>query len=84
MELPINTFVVCPAIVGRTAELAALRAIVGEVERGHSRVVLLSGEAGIGKSRLLAAIETEAHSRGFSVAGQLLSTGPCLPLCTLA
>jgi DNA-binding CsgD family transcriptional regulator/tetratricopeptide (TPR) repeat protein len=67
MELPINTPLVCPTIVGRTIELAALRTIVGEVEGGHSRIVLLSGEAGIGKSRLVAALETEARSRGFSV-----------------
>lgn len=67
MELPINTPVVCPDIVGRTTELAALHAIVGEVEEGRSRVVLLSGEAGIGKSRLVTALETEAGSRGFRV-----------------
>ncbi|HEY6286264.1 MAG TPA: AAA family ATPase, partial [Ktedonobacteraceae bacterium] len=67
MDLPVNMPMVCPTIVGRTTELAALRAIIGEVEGGHSRVVLLSGEAGIGKSRLVAEIETEAHSRGFCV-----------------
>jgi DNA-binding CsgD family transcriptional regulator/tetratricopeptide (TPR) repeat protein len=67
MELPINTPLVCPTIVGRASELAALHAIVGEVEGGHSHVVLLSGEAGIGKSRLVAEIETEARSRVFSV-----------------
>jgi len=67
MELPINMPMVCPTIVGRTTELAALHAIIGEVEGGHSRVVLLSGEAGIGKSRLVAALETEARSREFSV-----------------
>src|SRR5713101_4420172 len=67
MELPINTPLVCPTIVGRATELAALHAIVGEVEGGHSRFVLLSGEAGIGKSRLVAALETQARSRGFSV-----------------
>ena len=43
MELPINTPVVCPDIVGRASELAALHAIVGEVEEGRSRIVLLSG-----------------------------------------
>ena len=67
MELPINTPLVCPTIVGRMTELAALHAILGEIEEGHSCIVLLSGEAGIGKSRLVAALETEARSRGFSV-----------------
>src|SRR5258708_5810666 len=67
MELPINKAVVCPMIVGRASELAALHTIVSEVEGGHSHLILLSGEAGIGKSRLVAEIETEARSREFLV-----------------
>jgi DNA-binding CsgD family transcriptional regulator/tetratricopeptide (TPR) repeat protein len=67
VELPTYRPVVCSAIVGRIAELAALHAIVGEVEKGRSRVVLLSGEAGIGKSRLVKELENEAGSRGFRV-----------------
>jgi predicted ATPase len=62
-----NKPLVCPTIVGRAIELAALHTIVDEVEGGQSRVVLLSGEAGIGKSRLVTEIKTEARSRGFSV-----------------
>jgi predicted ATPase len=58
---------VCPTIVSRAIELAALHAAVAEVEGGQSRVVLLSGEAGIGKSRLVTEIETEARSRGFKI-----------------
>jgi tetratricopeptide (TPR) repeat protein len=64
---PLNTPLVCPTIVGRASELAALQTIVGEVEAGQSRLVLLSGEAGIGKSRLVAALEADAHARGFLV-----------------
>ncbi len=67
MELPTNKPVVCPTIVGRATEIAALHVIVHEVEEGQSRIVLLSGEAGIGKSCLVAEIETEADSRGFVV-----------------
>ena len=72
MELSANKPVVCPTIVGRATELSALHVIVREVEEGQSRIVLLSGEAGIGKSRLVAEIETEAGSRGF-----LLLQGNC-------
>lgn len=64
---PLNTPLVCPTIVGRASELAALQTLVGEVAAGHSRLVLLSGEAGIGKSRLVAALEADAHARGFLV-----------------
>ena len=67
MELPANKPVVCPTIVGRATELAALHAIVQEVEEGQSRFLLLSGEAGIGKSRLVAAVKTAASSRGFLI-----------------
>jgi hypothetical protein len=87
MELPVNKPLVCPTVVGRASELAALSTIVGEVEGGHSRVVLLSGEAGIGKSRLAAALETEARSRGFSVLQgncfQRDQTSPCAPVLDL-
>jgi DNA-binding CsgD family transcriptional regulator len=64
---PTNMPLVCPTIVGRTTELAALQTILGEVETGHARVVLLSGEAGIGKSRLVAELEADARAREFLV-----------------
>jgi DNA-binding CsgD family transcriptional regulator len=40
-------------LVGRQRELAALAEVLAEVRTGHTSVVLLSGEPGIGKSRLL-------------------------------
>src|SRR5947209_4550957 len=42
-----------PAFVGRTAELAALRASLARVLAGGSECLLLAGEAGIGKTRLV-------------------------------
>jgi class 3 adenylate cyclase len=45
-------------LVGRAAELARLAAAFGRLAAGRGGVVLLVGDAGIGKSRLLA--ETEA------------------------
>jgi DNA-binding CsgD family transcriptional regulator/tetratricopeptide (TPR) repeat protein len=67
MELPIKKAVICPTIVGRASELAALQTMVSDIEEGHSHLLLLSGEAGIGKSRLVAALEADAHSKGFLV-----------------
>lgn len=87
MELPINTPLVCPTIVGRTSELAAFQTIVNEVARGHSHLILLSGEAGIGKSRLVAALEADAHSRGFLILQgncfQRDRTSPYVPIVDL-
>ena len=69
-----NKPLVCPTIVGRTIELAALHTMVEEVMRGQSRIVLLSGEAGIGKSRLASETKTYAASKGL-----LLIEGQCFP-----
>jgi class 3 adenylate cyclase len=54
-------------LVGRDEELDLLLRRWGQAKGGEGRVVLLSGEPGIGKSRLTAAlyerIETEPHTR---------------------
>jgi DNA-binding CsgD family transcriptional regulator len=42
-----------PALRGRSAECALLDALVGDIRRGASRSLVLSGEAGIGKTALL-------------------------------
>ncbi len=42
-----------PAFVGRTGERAALDGLLARVRRGHSEVLVIHGEAGIGKSALL-------------------------------
>lgn len=39
--------------VGRDEQLAELRGALGDVERGHGRLFLITGDAGIGKTRLV-------------------------------
>jgi DNA-binding CsgD family transcriptional regulator len=56
------------AIVGRTPELALLRAAVGRGALGQSRVVILEGEAGIGKTTLLDVVGHLAQGEGITVA----------------
>ncbi|MDR3081961.1 MAG: ATP-binding protein, partial [Streptomyces sp.] len=41
------------ALMGRASELQVLGDAVGKLARGHGRVIVLSGEAGIGKTTLL-------------------------------
>jgi predicted ATPase len=74
MQGPIDLPVVCPIVIGRTAELTALHAALDRAKSGKGQVALFSGEAGIGKSRLVAEAKTDATAQGF-----LLLQGQCFP-----
>jgi DNA-binding CsgD family transcriptional regulator len=54
MAMPFDTSVVCPVLIGREASLASFERIFAQVKGGQGQAVLVSGEAGIGKSRLVA------------------------------
>lgn len=60
---------VAPGLVGRAAELAALARALDDAAAGNPRALLLSGEPGVGKSRLLAAAVNLARQRGFRSLG---------------
>jgi DNA-binding CsgD family transcriptional regulator len=64
-----------PRFVGRGAELAALESALARAESGQGATVLVAGESGIGKSRLIA--ELAARARG---AGATVLLGECLEL----
>ena len=55
-------------IVGRREELASLEAALAEAVQGSGRMVGVSAEAGVGKSRLVAEFVREARRRGLEVA----------------
>src|SRR6478672_7193880 len=54
-------------LVGRRAELTALRSAVDQAARGTGAAVFVLGEAGIGKSRLVAAATARARAAGMAV-----------------
>jgi DNA-binding winged helix-turn-helix (wHTH) protein/tetratricopeptide (TPR) repeat protein len=54
-------------LVGRETELGRLDAAVEDALAGRSRTILVTGPAGIGKSRLAAQLETLASARGVDV-----------------
>lgn len=53
--------------VGRTAELAALRARLAAAGQGEGGVVLIAGEPGIGKTRLAGELAEQAQADGWIV-----------------
>ena len=68
---------VSPVLVGRGEQMAALDAAFGSVRQGGPSAVLLGGEAGAGKSRLVGEFGTVA-----AAAGARVLTGGCLQLGT--
>jgi DNA-binding CsgD family transcriptional regulator/predicted negative regulator of RcsB-dependent stress response len=65
MTASFNESVICPVLIGRTAELAAFHLLIDQTKSGKRQVSLLSGEAGVGKSRLVAEVKTHAKREGF-------------------
>ena len=63
----------CPVLVGRDAEAARLRAAIERAAAGQSATVLVAGEAGIGKTRLVT--EALGHAAGL---GAVALAGSCL------
>lgn len=74
MSLVSNKPLSSPVLIGRQVELASLHALLDQARQGQGQVVLLSGEAGIGKSRLAAEVKAQAQAQGF-----LSLQGNCFP-----
>src|SRR3954464_6630882 len=60
-------------LVARPHEMRRLRAAFARAERGEAGAVLLSGDAGVGKTRLLTALGEHVEA-----GGGLLLTGRCI------
>ena len=68
--------VVSPVLIGRGDELAVLTAALDRALAGETGFVLLGGEAGVGKTRLLRELSARAQDTGFGVlAGQCVEPG---------
>ena len=55
------------ALVGRSAERDAVCSVIEEAARGRTRAVVIEGEAGIGKTRLLTEALSFAEGMGFRI-----------------
>ncbi|MFI5274791.1 MAG: ATP-binding protein, partial [Ktedonobacterales bacterium] len=67
MSTPLQTSFICPALVGRESYLVVLPSVLEGVRRGEGATLLVSGEAGIGKSRMLRATREMAQARDFTI-----------------
>jgi len=59
--------IVSPVLVGRSREVETLEAVLRAVGQGSGQVVLLAGEAGVGKSRLVAELRRQAAQEQWTI-----------------
>src|SRR5271170_3001328 len=72
-------------MVGRDGELGRLLTLLDDAEAGRSVVALVSGDAGVGKTRLIGEVTRLAAGRGFTVlSGQCAELGDSVPYLPLA
>ena len=87
MATPFDQPILCPTVVGREIQLSALRRALDQVASERVQTVLITGEAGIGKSRLVAEAKTMARERRWRIVeghcfepDRVLPYGPLLDL----
>jgi predicted ATPase len=87
MSSPIDSPFICPVLIGREPQLALLDRQIARAADGQGQVALIAGEAGVGKSRLVAEAKTRAIAQGFTVLqGRCFEPDralPYAPLCDL-
>ena len=71
-----RTYLCRPPLVGRSEALRDIEAIVRRIEQRQGGMVFVSGESGVGKTRLALEVAWRATARG----GAAAVTGGCLPV----
>src|SRR4051794_19473693 len=57
MSMPLDRPIICPVLIGRDGQLNALLRLFAAATGGRGHTALLAGEAGVGKTRLVAALK---------------------------
>jgi DNA-binding CsgD family transcriptional regulator len=57
--------IICPVFVGRAPQLAAARQVIERAGGGRGQPLLIAGEAGVGKTRLVAEVSAQAAAGGY-------------------
>lgn len=71
----VNLPATSPKMIGREPDLAVLHAVFDTVAAGESRGIVVSGEAGIGKTRLLREFLRSVRPSSLVLAGQCIDLG---------
>src|SRR4051812_26150133 len=80
MVAPLDRPIVCPTTIGRAPHLAAVDRLLDQLAAGRGQTLLVTGEAGIGKSRLVSETRARAIDRGMlALQGQCFETDRSLP-----
>jgi predicted ATPase/DNA-binding NarL/FixJ family response regulator len=75
---------ICPKLVGRQLDLTALHMLIDRKNSGQGQMILISGEAGIGKSRLVTETKIYAAQSDFLLLeGQCFQTDSAYPYAPL-
>ena len=75
--------VVCPVLIGRENDLQTLDRLMAQSQEGRGQVALISGEPGIGKSRLVREARARAPQGTVILEGACFQTESALPYAPL-
>ncbi len=67
MSLAFHSATICPILLGRSHSLESLTRGLEQVRAGKGQMVLIAGEAGIGKSRLVTEVRIQARRQGWQI-----------------
>ena len=84
MAKPFDQSIRCPSVVGRDEQLMVLARTCEQVSSGYGQTLLVSGEAGIGKSRLVGEAKALALHQGWLILeGHCFEPDSILPYASL-
>jgi DNA-binding CsgD family transcriptional regulator len=74
----------CPILVGRDDLLGLADRLIADAKAGHGRTLFLSGQAGLGKTRLMRAVLRKAAAAGFRItSGSVAPQDHQVPLASI-
>ncbi len=67
MATPLEQSVLCPFLIGRQSHISVLQHLLEQALSGAGQVIVIAGEAGIGKSRLVREVKASAAPAGMRI-----------------